>query len=846
MRLCVRGGSVGWLRALMRAAVPRIDSYGDLARRCLQHRLWPAGVQPKPRSLAALFSKFDRGIELEWLRDRIPAQGALSDILGCPLSSVQGPLATGLADGGQSGHRWRFVDAPQARPLDLKTEPLPPSFPDIIQHPGAWKRLWWRTADGGGAALVRRWLEVRQLAWCLRLRSWNDLGAIELPPPSRPLFIELDTAHGEVPETLRTRSALCIASSFRPGGIDLDEVALEAKPPVDAILQWLEERLPEAGYFDPAHALEFCLRAEIAPSLDSFEAIIGLGALLDSLGYEPIRDRALSALAREGVTRRLRQAASAGSQEAAWLEPRGFEVLVHTAVHALTQSAYSWLTSRQREEWLALVAPAGEAVFPEPMEEPPLDEVPREAATSRQENILRALVAGQLLHAEPDQRWRFAPRWLGRVVGEQALETLIDLSPRAWGSAQLHSSHAELLRQALLARLRRGEFAFVDAVLACGGDDDAELACALETSVELCGLARLEGVSVDVGRAERLLEAQSRLLIRERGQVCPRLTSGARREAHWRLAVWALCEELPARGPAELSPWNSRPPLVTQFDALLELFQGAAMECWFPEAHALLLRVAWAHADTALSTHAVCLPALAVAEHVPATLHRLSKLRHGYHALLALLHKGDIQPEQWCARAWRAWSAANFETCDFFAPDAPQAVEVWTWAPADAVTELVWLKSGAALQIRFSALSPAAWRGYLDATPHVPLRAWTAVPKEVVLEALAAAQRLGDADGASTLWLGHPRAMLSAFERALVEGSQPSLELLLNSLPPQRAETLLRRLEEQLPQVDINSPAMAQIHPFLTSRVLTRADYFRLCYELLASIERRRRAGGRN
>ena len=67
---------MGWLRDLMGAMAPPIDGYGELARRALAHPEWPADTQPQARSLAALFSKLDRGIEIEWLADRDAAQRA--------------------------------------------------------------------------------------------------------------------------------------------------------------------------------------------------------------------------------------------------------------------------------------------------------------------------------------------------------------------------------------------------------------------------------------------------------------------------------------------------------------------------------------------------------------------------------------------------------------------------------------------------------------------------------------------------------------------------------------------------------------------------------------------------
>src|SRR5688572_21992124 len=112
-----REARMGWLRDLMVSAAPPIDGYGELARRALAHPEWPVDTQPQWRSLAALFSKLDRGIELEWLADREAVQRTLALTLGSPLETVQRAVAahTELSPGG----RLRLEDVPYARSLEL-------------------------------------------------------------------------------------------------------------------------------------------------------------------------------------------------------------------------------------------------------------------------------------------------------------------------------------------------------------------------------------------------------------------------------------------------------------------------------------------------------------------------------------------------------------------------------------------------------------------------------------------------------------------------------------------------------------------------------------------------------
>src|SRR5690606_35468954 len=118
---------MGWLRELMASASPPLDGYGELARRALAHPEWPADTQPQARSLAALFSKLDRGIELEWLADRDAAQRALALVLDCPVESVRKAVTPTVHGPAPALVRW--ADLPYARPLALRDEPLPPGLP---------------------------------------------------------------------------------------------------------------------------------------------------------------------------------------------------------------------------------------------------------------------------------------------------------------------------------------------------------------------------------------------------------------------------------------------------------------------------------------------------------------------------------------------------------------------------------------------------------------------------------------------------------------------------------------------------------------------------------------------
>jgi hypothetical protein len=96
-----------------------LRSFGELARQALDSPDWPKGTAPQPRSLASLFSKFDRRLELEWLADRPEVQRVLARCLGRPLSDVSSVLNPSPSPLYDTASRFRFEDIPYARPLGL-------------------------------------------------------------------------------------------------------------------------------------------------------------------------------------------------------------------------------------------------------------------------------------------------------------------------------------------------------------------------------------------------------------------------------------------------------------------------------------------------------------------------------------------------------------------------------------------------------------------------------------------------------------------------------------------------------------------------------------------------------
>ena len=233
---------MGWLRELMEVSEAEIDGYGELARRALAHSEWPPDTQPRERSLAALFSKLDRGIELEWLADRDAVQRVLALVLGCPVESVRRAVAPDPSALGTA--RIRFEDLPYARPFDLRTEPLPPGIPEPVLAPAAWGRLWWVAPSGSGRSLVGQWLAARGLARFVCGAQLEDVRDRLTSTGPLPLFLELergaslDESFGELLGT-----SVCVAAPVAPPPAQRSEWRLIEAPPL-ALLTQRPQRIP--------------------------------------------------------------------------------------------------------------------------------------------------------------------------------------------------------------------------------------------------------------------------------------------------------------------------------------------------------------------------------------------------------------------------------------------------------------------------------------------------------------------------------------------------------------------------------------------------------------------------
>src|SRR5260221_3747808 len=235
-----RGTSMGWLRDSMRQAPGAPRSFGSVARAALGHPEWPKDSRPQARSLAALLSKLDRAIGLEWLADRPAVRQVLADVIGAPRSRIEEAAGIALGRPDEARLRLRFDDLPYASTFDLTVESLPPAMPEPVLNPAAWRRIWWVAPSGSGRSLVGTWLAARRLASFVAAPDFREAAA--RLPSAGPAFVELWSEDGDH-AVLPPREQICVAAPFPPSSdCSAAWTGVSSPPPsawLEPVLRWL-------------------------------------------------------------------------------------------------------------------------------------------------------------------------------------------------------------------------------------------------------------------------------------------------------------------------------------------------------------------------------------------------------------------------------------------------------------------------------------------------------------------------------------------------------------------------------------------------------------------------------
>ncbi len=852
---------MGWLRDLMATANPPVPSFGALARAALADPDWPEGSRPQPRSLEALLGKLDRGLELGWLAERPAERKCLARVLSCPVEALErGPLHDAAGRAGRDEHV-RLDSLRFGRALDLREEGLFPGIPAEVLRPARWGRLWWIAPPGAGRTLVGRWLEARGLAEPIEATTPGD--SRSLLGQARPVFLTLLRDDGTLPDL---DAPACVAAPFAPaaGGY-----AVVRSPPVadvlPALLAWVAARLPTDAGFDVERALEWFARGPLGSGVvDTVGTALGLCGALDEVGFRTAVREPLSEVARRFVTRRVGELTQLGHADAGWLRRSAYGLLVELVTRLLVDPVATWHEPRSLDAWLALVPEEYQREVDVDWmrallvtEDGPIRSRDVERAARRLPpgafRVVRGLrAAGLLVEVGAGGDLALRPRWLGRVLAQQARQRLARATPLEFGAGLLSPHEAEGLVEELLQRLRTGDLGVIEEVLDLDAEESFAAAAALEAAHRAAGFAVLEGVEIPSELLSALAEEQVRLAVTlddalPRPRVPHRASAGScLSDGGFWLASLAVTEgldgERPRRSP--LDPWRAPAP-PRGLRAALDVIARELPQ--FPEARAIAtyalidrLRRALGQLDDPchpLERPGVALDELALGVATEGTLAGIDDLPHGPAALAALSARRGLDGNGLCRELWHAALTADVTIASrpLFDPKSSLGAALWRTAPPEAWAKLFTRdEAGLDLSLADATTLEALGARWSTLGPHVREAFWRSAPEAACREVLEQRPPATRRE-AALVWARLPDAVTAALPSLLatVDGAAP----LLAAAPRERTAAIAAALEP-LRLDSVPDPSLLALRQWAHQSVATRAPGCSHAFSLLAAIER--------
>ena len=852
---------MGWLRNLMAEGESNVRSLGALARALLASPAWGDARRPQSRSLAALLSKLDRGLELEWLAERPHVQLALADVLKCPVSEVHSILEVELPGHQHTQGRLRLDDLRFGRTVALELEPPCPGIPARVLNPTSWNRTWWVAPAGTGKTFAGLWLEARGLASHVTVQCWtSDTPALS---SRRPVLVELGQPSPE-PSVPTGAPPLCVAAPFEPESTDGWDVV--RSPPIesfiDDLIEWVAERLPEDGHFDPALARKWFRSGPIESGLvDSLGTALGLCGALDEEGFRLARGSRVRELAARSFARRVAERVGPDSPDAPWLRKNGFDVLTGIARRLLTDANESWSAPRPLESWLALI-PAeyqrevdvdwlratladGQTAFRDVDVQRAARRLPPGAY-----RIVRGLRAARNLVEVAPGAFTLRPLWLLRIVLEEAKRELVEGSPFEYGEALLAPHAAEGIARALYSRILRDDTEPIEAVTELEADTNPAHIAALEVVVRATGMALMAGHDLPSESLEALWHEQSRLAIRwNEGPPCPRIrhqvpVGSLLHDTTWRLALIAISERLDAPGfDPWLAPWTcSEPPgtLLRLLDPLAEEL-GSFSEPLAHDTYALVDRLRRVLGSLNDPLHDLEIPAavldaarLGVLDWNLVT--RVGEIPYGSSAVQALAQRRGQSWSETATAIWEAWAES-----DTFASEIPWFASSVTWGESlgphlplevlrgDALRRLDIVCGNELLDEHIELLVDR----YGELAARGRIQFWQTLPSRWSQRALA---RVTPAE------LTTARVVWSRFEAMVpaqlaMSALRDRIDALLSTAPRTATREVIRCLAA-VPRDKLSDNTVESLRYWLSERIQERAPGFTEAYALLATIER--------
>ena len=690
--------NMGWLRDLMLDA--EVPSFGALARSALLHSSWPDQTKAQPRSLAAMFSRFDRGMELDWLAERPAVQQVLSDVLRCPLGDLRAPLLRAEQEQ-SSPARMRLEGLAAARSLEFAEEPLPPGFPPDLAVPSSWDRLLWLTSPGSGRTIARQWLDIRGRA---ETRIVDDLRSLQgLPVFGPPLFIDCVSAlAGSIPPDWKPTRPVCLAIDEQPSSIRrwleagwrvAECPSIEAS--LDSIVFWLAQRLSAQSHFNAEQVTAWLREGPLAEGLvETFGDVLGWCGLVTAVGLEATRRRDKKQILSMVVKRALAPLAERRDARSSGLSRKAPELLVAMAERSLLLGGEVWLAPRTLEAWVELL-PDEERLGPDvdwmrahltsASKAIRARDVERAAArfppgAHRWLGLLRDAGLLRPINAE---LFALRPHFMARLALSIAKGSLIQASSAVWGDALLQGDAVASIWPQLHKRAEIAPESLIDAVLEDFDEESPSAVIALDATVIAIGLCQLGGREFSPALAEPLLDEVCALALQRPDEMPqPRISLGSpivgiNASSLWWLCVIALGENLSSKRRTydkRLVPWLQRepPPQLRQlFDALLAELHSLPRPSpnWVSGTFAMLERLRQALGSVTASDsrpHALHIPGIALDEVMHgvlewSTLERLLADELLFEAFEGMARQRDCDEATWAESFWPAMADSDFD-----------------------------------------------------------------------------------------------------------------------------------------------------------------------------------------
>lgn len=557
----------------MLAVDPPIPSFGQLAIAALAHPTWPNDTQPKPRSLATLFSKLDRAHDIDWLRDRLSVQHVLAELLHRPLSDIR--LSMGEIPTPGDDRFLRLDDVRFSREIDLVKEALPPGIPRAAYDPPSWGPSWWVAGPGAGKTITGRWLECRGLAHYALLAQKADLAKV---PPRGPLFLELDSIFESSDFTLDdwrelradTRPILIASVAPPPAALSIERIQ---SPPtlsyLPELIAWVTDRLDDTGHFKPDRAEQW-LKQVAVPSnaIHTWGDALGLIGMLDEVHPRSLLAKSLDEIGEHFVARRVREA-SENTTNHPRLAQDAYPALLDCAARCLISGERALDKEHDLDVWTSLLSTPQAENIPDPawftsaLSGSLGQKVARRDLARAARNLqpsafalARSLSAAQLLVPSSSNKARHAdgalrklrPLWLTSLLTARAATQLMEYSCLDWGRVLLSGKDADRIMGSLFECAVRGHFSPYARLLDDFDAEQAECVAALEGATIAAGLAQLEGHEIPDEIAEGLLSLSSEMMIILGPTIAARFTQPAHVSKFytnecWVVALASLCQE---------------------------------------------------------------------------------------------------------------------------------------------------------------------------------------------------------------------------------------------------------------------------------------------------------------